>query len=128
MLDKNSNDREVNQSFNSNTFIKRLKHLLDDREMSQKEIADLIGVSEVTISRYMTGERMPRVGIIRLLAINLNVSTDYLLGCSNIKNPYKETKLKPEYYLIAKEMQDVSIDIEDIRSIMNIIKRNRKYK
>lgn len=71
-------------------FIKRLQMLLDENNMNQKELAHKVGVTEVTISRYMNGERKPRVEIINKIAEALNTTTDYLLGRSDIRNPYKE--------------------------------------
>lgn len=74
-------------------FIKRLQMLLDENNMNQKELAHKVGVTEVTISRYMNGERKPRVEIINKIAEALNTTTDYLLGRSDIRNPYKKTSI-----------------------------------
>lgn len=67
-------------------FIKRLQELLDKKDWKQKELAKKTGVTEVTISRYLSGERSPRVEVVKQIAEALNVSTDYLLGNSNIPN------------------------------------------
>lgn len=64
-------------------FIKRLQQLLEKKDISQRELAKRVGVSEVTISRYMSGERNPRIEIVRKMADVLSVTTDYLLGNSN---------------------------------------------
>lgn len=87
-------------------FIKRFKEILEEKNIKQKEIADRVGVSEVTISRYLTGERIPRMDVVLKLASYLNVSIDYLLGNSDIKN------------LQTKEVNDI-IDplLEDIDSL-----------
>lgn len=61
-------------------FNTRLKKILDDRGISQKDFADRIGVTEVSISRYMTGKRVPRATVIVNMANQLGVTTDYLLG------------------------------------------------
>ncbi|MGJ0846552.1 helix-turn-helix domain-containing protein [Tissierella praeacuta] len=66
-------------------IIKRIKELIEENKINQKELADRIGVSEVTISRYMTGERKPSLDAIILIANYFDVSLDYLVGISKIK-------------------------------------------
>ena len=70
-------------------FVTRLQEILEDKDITQRELAKLIGVTEVTISRYVSGERSPRVEIVSKIADILNVTTDYLLGRTDIKNPYE---------------------------------------
>lgn len=70
-------------------FIKRLRELIESRDMTQKELAKAIDITEVTISRYLSGDRKPRIDIIDKIAKYFNVSTDYLLGAiSEGKNTY----------------------------------------
>ncbi len=64
-------------------FIKRLVELMEEKDMTQCELANLIGTTNVTISRYISGERNPRIEIIAKIAEVFNVSIDYLLGISN---------------------------------------------
>lgn len=61
-------------------FSARLKQALRDANMKQYELAEKVGVSYITISRYVCGERMPRAQIVALMAKALGVTTDYLLG------------------------------------------------
>lgn len=63
-----------------NIFTERLRDLIEDRCITQRELAQDVGVTEVTISRYTNGGRMPRVDIIGRIAEALGASTDYLLG------------------------------------------------
>lgn len=58
----------------------RIIELLDKRRMSQKQLADLIGVTEATISRYVSGDRMPKSQILSNMATALKTTSDYLLG------------------------------------------------
>ena len=66
-------------------FVKRLQQLLEKNDISQRELAKKVGVSEVTISRYMSGERNPRIEIARKIAEVFGVTTDYLLGGADEK-------------------------------------------
>ena len=70
-----------------NDFAYRLKAELEKNDMDQKELAVKTGITPATISRYMTGKMKPSAENVKLIAIALYVSTDYLLGISDIKNP-----------------------------------------
>lgn len=61
----------------------RLKELRKKRSLSQKELADILGVSPSIISAYETGERTPSVDVILSLSYFYNCSTDFLLGRNN---------------------------------------------
>lgn len=61
-------------------FGKRLSYILTERAMSQRQLSNMCGISEVTIGRYVNGSRVPRGTEIVIIANALGVSTDYLLG------------------------------------------------
>ena len=62
----------------------RLKQVLNDQGMMQKELAEKIGVSEIVISRYVHGGRIVSVPILIEICKALNVSADYLLGLDEV--------------------------------------------
>lgn len=72
--------------FSMDKFSYRLTVLLDENNMSQTQLAKKIGTSNVTICRYLTGERVPRLDVVTKIADVFNVSLDYLLGLSNDEN------------------------------------------
>lgn len=53
--------------------------LREKQDITQKELADLVGITEATVSRYENDQRKPRGEILIKLAKVLNISTDYLL-------------------------------------------------
>ena len=61
-------------------FGDRLYSVLAKRQMTQRELAKRINVTEVTISRYISNQRMPHAAIIVKIAEALGVSADVLLG------------------------------------------------
>ena len=73
--------------FNQKVFIFRLRKLLEQNNITKKELSLRIGVRDVTVSRYFSGQRIPRTDVIVSIANYFKVSTDYLLGISDIKNP-----------------------------------------
>ena len=52
--------------------------------LSQEELADKIGVSRQTLSKYETGENEIPVAILEKLADIYHTSTDYLLGRTDV--------------------------------------------
>lgn len=66
-------------------FIMRLVALMEEKDLTQIELANLIGTTNVTISRYISGERKPRIEIVEEIAKVFDVSLDYLLGSSNVR-------------------------------------------
>lgn len=66
-----------------NIFADNLLHLMVDRRMSQYELADMTGLSQATISKYIRKQQMPGVKALINLAYVLNCSLDELMdyGC-----------------------------------------------
>lgn len=62
------------------TIGERLRHCLQDRNMSQKEFAEKIGVMQSTINKYVNDKQMPRADIIQEMCRVLGISADWLLG------------------------------------------------
>lgn len=58
----------------------RILPLMKKKGMTQRELANQIGVTEVSISRYISGQRMPKANIVVYMADALNTTTDYILG------------------------------------------------
>ena len=62
---------------------KRINEVLKKRNMSQKDLAERLGISEVVISRYITGGREPKPEMVANLATALHTTSDFLLGIEN---------------------------------------------
>lgn len=58
----------------------RLKDLLKINKIKQRELAKRIDVTEVSITRYVKGDRNPRLEELVKIAKTLNVSVDFLIG------------------------------------------------
>lgn len=61
-------------------FNENLKFAREKRGLSQKEVAENIGVAKSTYSLYESGNREPNVQTIKKIADVLNTSADELLG------------------------------------------------
>jgi len=70
----------------------RLQKLRIQRGYSQKQIADMIGVSSSVMSGYETGERTPSAVVLIALASAYKCSADYLLGIDSKNEISIDTK------------------------------------
>lgn len=66
-----------------NGLAERLKEQRHKRNLSQKEVANILHVSTSIISNYERGERSPSIENLVTLATLYHCSTDYLLGIEN---------------------------------------------
>lgn len=58
--------------------------LMKQEGLSQKELAEKINVTEASMSRYIKGERIPRIDVLVKLANVFNVSIEYLQGLKEV--------------------------------------------
>lgn len=61
----------------------RLKSLRVEKKLTQKQVADRIGLAVSAISSYESDSRYPSYDVLVRLAHIFHVSTDYLLGMTN---------------------------------------------
>lgn len=75
---------------------KRIKQLRTTNNLTQKELADYLGLTPKMISFYELGQRVPPSDIIIKLSQKFGVTTDYLLGNSDLVLPKGFVGLPPE--------------------------------
>ena len=68
---------------------RRIRDLRTDNDMTQSELAKLLGMSQTGYSKYETGENDIPTQILIKLARIYNTSIDYLLDHTNCKSRYK---------------------------------------
>ena len=66
----------------------RIKELREDLDIKQETLANYLHIKQNTYSQYENEQRQLPINILIRLAEYYNVSTDYILGLSDIKNPY----------------------------------------
>ena len=75
----------------------RLKELRKEKKLTQKELADKINVSKITVLRWENGERQIKPDKAEKLADFFGVSVGYLLGYTNNPKLYSdEIVVEPE--------------------------------
>lgn len=66
----------------------RIRDLREDSGLTQVKISQLLGMSQTGYSKYETGENdIPTLILIELAKLH-NTSIDYLLGQTNVREPY----------------------------------------
>lgn len=66
----------------------RLRDLREDSELTQQQIAEVLGTTFQYYQKYETGVRPITVERLEILADFYHTSTDYLLGRTNVRKPY----------------------------------------
>ena len=72
----------------------RIRDLREDNDLSQKQLAQILSMSQTGYSKYETGENDIPTQILIKLALYYNTSVDYLLGLTDIKEPPNDRKKK----------------------------------
>ena len=70
----------------------RISEMLQRQGLQQKELAERIGVTETTMSRYIAGTRDPKPETIANMATALHTTSDYLLGIENDTFHYQQVR------------------------------------
>lgn len=86
-------------------FGARLRLLREERKMSQLELSKSLGIGNVTLSQYENGARKPDNDTLVKISNYFDVSTDYLLGQTEWKNPPSLTK---------KDERDIQRELEQM--------------
>ncbi|MDL2224743.1 helix-turn-helix domain-containing protein [Eubacteriales bacterium OttesenSCG-928-M02] len=57
----------------------RIRYLRERQDLTQRELADMAGITIATLSRYENGQRTPMSDLVVKLARALHTTTDFLL-------------------------------------------------
>ena len=66
----------------------RIRDLREDRDITQKDIAEYLHIRQNTYSQYENGQRQLPIIVLISLAKYYNTSTDYILGLTDNPEPY----------------------------------------
>ncbi|MDR1630612.1 MAG: helix-turn-helix domain-containing protein [Oscillospiraceae bacterium] len=91
-------------------FAQRLCELREDADLKQIELADKINLKPSAVSKYEKGHTQPTIETLIQLAKIFCVSLDYLLGISNVKNPYATENFTPEEVNLILKFRALSND------------------
>ena len=92
----------------------KLRLLRKEHKFTQKQLAERIGVAISAVSSYESGVRFPTYDTLIKLARIYHVSTDYLLGLTDIR-PIDTTGLNTN-------------EIEAINAVINALRNSKETK
>lgn len=106
----------------------RIKQLGEKRGLIQEILAAELGITQQMLSKYERDVTLIKVDILKKIATYFNVTTDYLLGVSDVKRDLqrqmKMNETLDEYYDLIEIYKDLdSYDKEMIWSIMQTVKK-----
>ena len=106
----------------------RIKQLREIRGLIQEILAAELGITQQMLSKYERDVTLIKVDILKKIATYFNVTTDYLLGVSDVKRDLqrqmKMNETLDEYYDLIEIYKDLdSYDKEMIWSIMQTVKK-----
>ena len=106
----------------------RIKQLREKRGLIQEILAADLGITQQMLSKYERDITFIKVDILKKIAVYFNVTTDYLLGLSEVKRDLqgqmKVNETLDEYYDLVEIYKNLDkYDQEMIWSIIQIIKK-----
>lgn len=124
-------------------FSKRFIQLREERNLLQSDVAKIFNVEQPTVSQWENNKRIPDSSMIIIIANYFDVSTDYLLGRSESRNPSNglytktitdedgysiEIKTEVPFNELPKEKQQDMIDtaMEKLFEVKKEIKEDKK--
>ena len=73
-------------------YVVRIRNLREDNDLTQQEVATVLGTSQTMYARYERGANELPIRHLIVLAKYYDVSTDYLLGLTNKKSKFPREK------------------------------------
>ena len=98
--------------------MKTLRILRKNKGLSMKELGEIIGVAESTISQYETGKREPDFETLFKLGEFFNVSVDYLLRGDSLSEGNAPTLNKKDERDIARRLEETLNLLESSDALM----------
>lgn len=95
------------------SFGEKLKVILDENKITQKELAKNLNIAPTTLNGYISNKREPDLKTVRAIAETLGVTTDYLLDCKDGGNNLstKEMSLVWQLRRMTPSQRDVVVEL-----------------
>ena len=109
----------------------RIKILREKRGLIQAILAKELGITQQTLSKYEKDVNIIKIDVLKRLAEYFNVTTDYLLGLSDVKRDLtgqlKISETLDEYYDLIEVYKKLDrYDQELVWSILQIVRKNEE--
>ena len=110
-------------------FGKRIKELRLEHQWTQEYVCEKLNISPGALSRYETSMYEPKsLELVKDFANLFNVSTDYLLGKSDIRNPQQSDPLglAKVGFSMDKYVPPTDAQREQIKGLLEVILKDNK--
>lgn len=117
------------------TFNERLRQLRKEKHLTLDELAVDLKTTKTTLSRYENDLRDPKSEIVNQFADYFGVTTDYMLGKSDVRNlnidseiqKLKENVVRLQEYLpLIKKIKDNDLDINVVNAVIDALIMQKK--
>ena len=108
-------------------FSENVKRFRKERDLTQEALADFLGVSFQTISKWERGESYPDIAFLPVIADFFSVSTDTLLGVDKARNEEEILKIIEEYDNLTDNALKHDIIIDAIKRFPNDFRIQLRY-
>lgn len=106
-------------------FGKKLSNLIENENLSKKDVAAALGIAPNTLSGYLNNKRQPDLDMLVKIANYFCTSTDYLLDYTSSSNEMD----KERFNLILNDINSITstMDIEQLDMLLKIATNISKY-
>lgn len=92
-------------------FSNKLRNLIEERNLTQKKVANDLNIAPSTMGGYVQGSSEPDFETLKRIAEYFNVSADYLLGVKSINcNGSAEDELLRVFRSLTSTQQNIFIE------------------
>ncbi|MCI5655181.1 MAG: helix-turn-helix transcriptional regulator [Candidatus Pseudoruminococcus sp.] len=102
-------------------FSKNLNYYLSLSGENQVEVAKKLGISTSTFSSWCTGQKMPRMDKIEMLANYFGIEKSDL-----IEDSIDKSKSNQAFFRLKKGLEPYNIDSDDADFILDVFKAHKK--
>ncbi len=96
-------------------IVERLKELRKERNLTMKQLGEILGVAESTISLYESGKRQPDSQTLKAISAFFDVSVDFL-----IDNEIESTEILNARKIIKQLAENADLSISCIESALGV--------
>ena len=106
-------------------FSERLITLRKERNLTQNQLAERVGVAVLQIRRYEAGSSQPTLDVIRRLAIALSVSADMLIFDEGERGP--TNGLRYQFEAVSQLMESEQAVVREVLESLIIKYQTRRW-
>ena len=105
----------------------KLKKLRENKQLLQKDLGEILGVSASTIGMYEQGRREPDNTILKKISKYFKVSIDYLLDNETLNNSKQKETLKKALIKNGYMKKDEDLSDGELKKLIEFVKTNKKF-